>query len=459
MSAPYGLTMNHFRMAMTAWVVASVWLVAEAAAAFPTDPAARVSPDDIMRSLRILPQARAPLGDDEHRRGLRETERLISDRLRELGYEPIAQPIEWVSPALRLGRRAADGAGVARGGQDDTPSDVNAPPDTPDPPDFWNNIIVETAGVDLPGEVVLIGAHFDAVARSPGADDNGSGTAALLEVARVLRDQPLRRTVRLVFFNLEEIGLIGSRHHAARHAADHPDQRIVAMVSLEAIGYYCTEPGCQKTPVEPIKGVFEPSTIGDFLAAVTIAAHQDVNRRFTRAFESASMGLRIEPFDFLPVPIPDILRSDHAPFLAQGIPSIMLTGTANFRNPHYHKPTDTIETIDLERLTRAVRGIVAATIDLAERPAPPDADDALSTTTPTHEPSPKRDLYEAESSAHEGDRQNKPSASLSKPKAIERPFNLRSVPPAKQPGVHQQRVQVVHVSPGFKEARTDRLRS
>nr|HRJ50209.1 M20/M25/M40 family metallo-hydrolase [Phycisphaerales bacterium] len=244
-------------------------------------------------------------------------------------------------------------------------------------PEFWNNIIVEIPGVELPGEVVLIGAHFDAVARSPGADDNGSGTAALLESARVLRGHPMRRTVRLVFFNLEEIGLIGSRHHAARHAAEPQDQNLVAMVSLECIGFYCVEPGCQKTPVEPIKGVFEPSTTGDFLAAVTIAAHKDVNRRFARAFESASQGLRIEPFDFLPVPIPDILRSDHAPFLAQGVPAIMLTGTANFRNPHYHKPTDTVETIDQDRLVRAVRGIVAATIDLAEpspTPAPTDQD-------------------------------------------------------------------------------------
>src|SRR5205814_2674707 len=77
----------------------------------------------------------------------------------------------------------------------------------------WHNIILDIPGGELPGEVVLVGAHFDAVPLAPGADDNGSGTAGLLEVARVLKDHPTKRTIRLVFFNLEECGLIGSSQY------------------------------------------------------------------------------------------------------------------------------------------------------------------------------------------------------------------------------------------------------
>ncbi len=357
-----------------------------------------------MQTLRSLPVKRAALGDDEHQRGLRETEALLLSRLKELGYTPDVQKIEWVSPVQRLGKSGENKAGDGKPAQDPpdqkktaegaSPEGKSPPPtgeskehtaparSTPPapeaekgpPPEFWNNIVVDIPGRELPGEVVLIGAHFDAVARTPGADDNGSGTAALMELARVLKDHPMKRTVRLVFFNLEEIGLVGSRQYVATHTAQKSDEHIVGMVSLEMIGYYCTEEGCQKSPIAPIKGVFEPSTKGDNLAAVTVQVHQEFNKRFTEAFEAGSDGLKIIRFDFLPVPIPDILRSDHAPFLAQGVPAIMLTDTSNFRNPNYHKPWDTVETLDQDRYVRAVRGVVSATLGMAEEAAVQGAD-------------------------------------------------------------------------------------
>ncbi|GMV24047.1 MAG: hypothetical protein AMXMBFR58_00780 [Phycisphaerae bacterium] len=344
----------HFRLATI--VLAGSMLTC--AAGVRAGPVQDVSPERVEATLRSLPTKRAALGDEEHVKGLRQTEKLLTEKLREIGYDPIVQKIEWVSPVQRLNSAEKD---TAREGP---------------PPEFWNNLIVEIKGGEFASEVVLIGAHFDAVAQCPGADDNGTGTAALVELARVLRDHPMKRTVRLVFFNLEEIGLIGSRHHAATQAAERPDERIVAMVSLEMLGYFCLEEGCQKSPVGPIKGVFEPPTKGDTLAAVTISAHQEFNRRFSEGFEAGSDGIKITRFDFMPVPIPDILRSDHAPFLAQGVPSIMLTDTSNFRNPHYHKPTDTIETLDMDRYVRSVRGVVSATLALAEEidAASPDAD-------------------------------------------------------------------------------------
>lgn len=327
-------------------------------------PPEDVSAQRVVEMLKSLPTARAALGDDAHRQGLRDTEKLIIEKLKEIGYEPAVQKIEWVSPVQRLGKEQ-QGTGAKKEG--DAPGGAPSPAAESGPaPEFWNNIVIDLPGKELPNEVLLIGAHFDAVAKTPGADDNGTGTAALMELAHVLKDVPMKRTVRLVFFNLEEIGLIGSRQYVATQGKEKSEQRIVGMASLEMLGYFCLEEGCQKSPVPAIKGVFEPPTRGDTLAVVTISAHKDLTGRFTEAFETGSDGVKITRFDFLPMAIPDILRSDHAPFLAIGIPAFMLTDTSNFRNPNYHSPNDTIETLDLDRYVRSVRGVTSAVVAIAE---------------------------------------------------------------------------------------------
>jgi aminopeptidase YwaD len=347
-------------------------------------PVEDVSHDAVVEVLRALPTSRAAIGDDQAREGLRKTETLLIERLKGFGYEPKVQEIPWVSPAQRLGRstdasakpKDQSGEKSKEPAKDDAkePPASNAqpvatPPAEPAPdepaPKFWNNIIVDIKGTELPDEVIVIGAHFDAVPRTPGADDNGTGTAALVELARVLKDQPLKRTVRLIFFNLEEAGLIGSRHYAAEFSQNPGTERLVGMISLEMLGFFCLEEGCQKSPIKAIPGVFEPPTKGDTLASVTIGVHKDFSGRIATAFEAGSDGVKITRFDFFPAPIPDILRSDHAPFLAISVPSIMLTDTANFRNPNYHKPTDTIETLNLDRYVRSVRGVVSVAMSLA----------------------------------------------------------------------------------------------
>ncbi len=153
-------------------------------------------------------------------------------------------------------------------------------------------------GRELPNEVVLIGAHFDAVPGAPGADDNGTGTAALLEVARVLKNHPTKRTIRLVFFNLEECGLVGSSRYVDQAGPDWKGgknregqaqpatEKIVGMVSLEMLGYFSDEPNSQKSPLPPIKDVFDPPTVGDTIA-VTWAS-----RATRRLFQSSPEGCR-----------------------------------------------------------------------------------------------------------------------------------------------------------------------
>lgn len=337
-------------------IVSLALVLAGAALAFGNPPT--IQKDRLMQMLRDLPTTRAALGDDQNVKGLRATETLITDRLAALGYQPTLEPIRWSIP-------------------------------THDAPNSWNNIYVELQGLELPAEVLIIGAHFDAVVGAPGADDNGTGAAALLELARVLKDRPFKRTVRLVFFNLEEVGLVGSRQHAAAleplvrpgvgAGPTPPALKVIGMVSLEMLGYFSEQPGSQRSPIKDIPGVYTAPTVGDFIAAVTVKGYQPFNRRLSEEMMRSSPGLKVLTMDFLPVPMPDMLRSDHGPFMALGIPSVMLTDTANFRNPNYHSPRDTAETIDADRFTAVVQGLAGAIGALA---GPADGPDKGAVPTP-----------------------------------------------------------------------------
>jgi aminopeptidase YwaD len=322
-----------------------------------------VQHDRLMAALRDLPTQRAALGDAASREGLRETEKIIEARLRALGYEPRAHEFKWALPARKFGDA----------------QDVKAQEHT------YRNLSVEITGKETPGEVLIIGAHFDAVPGTPGADDNGTGTAALLELAHVLKDRPMKRTVRLVFFNLEEVGLVGSTRYVkelresgavgkpAKENAEsvpkpdngtRPKERVIGMISLESIGYFSDEPNSQKSPMPPIKDVFEPPTVGDNIALVGFSRDGSFVQKLERGMRASSPELKVAAFAF-PVPLPDLMRSDHAPFHAAGVPAVMLTDTANFRNPNYHKPTDTVETLDPVRFTRVVQAVVGAIEEVA----------------------------------------------------------------------------------------------
>jgi len=153
---------------------------------------------------------------------------------------------------------------------------------------------------------------------------------------------------------------------ASAESGDSPAQEIIGMISLDMLGYFTDAPDSQKSPIKSIPGVFEPPTVGDFIGMVGLSGHHAFNQRLADEMTRASPGLKIELIDFLPVPFPDMMRSDHAPFLLAGIPAVMLSDTANFRNPNYHTKNDTIETIDLERFEEAVVGLVGAVRAIAE---------------------------------------------------------------------------------------------
>lgn len=331
-------------------------LLAALAAVLIAQPHEAVSRERLMATLRELPVKRAALGDAAHRAGLAQTEALVEAKVRELGYEPRLEAFRWALPMQ--------------------PAPEGEPAKTPEP-HTWHNVIVERRGTDLAHEVLVLSAHFDAVPNCPGADDDGTGTAGLLEIARVVKDHPTRRTIRFCFFNLEEVGLIGSSRHVmsmpgrAKDAPAEATDRVIGMASLEMLGFFSDAPDSQKSPIKAVPGVFEPPTVGDSIVVSGLARDAVFIRRLSDEMLKAAPGLKVTRVDFLPIPVPDMMRSDHRPFVLAGMPGVMVTDTANFRNPNYHKPTDTVETIDAERFALVVRALAGAAYAIAEPAAEP----------------------------------------------------------------------------------------
>lgn len=227
------------------------------------------------------------------------------------------------------------------------------------------NLEVELPGRERPNEIVLVGAHYDSVIGTPGADDNASGTAALLQLVARLRRlaAPHPRTVRFVAFVNEEpphyrTADMGSLRYAKR--ARERGDRIVAMLSLETIGYYSDAEGSQKYP--PPLGFFYPSR-GNFIGFVGDRSSKGLVRRVVGSFRGStrfpSEGAA------MPAALPGIGWSDHWSFWQERYPAVMVTDTAPFRNPHYHQPTDTPDKLDYDRMARVVLGIERVIADLA----------------------------------------------------------------------------------------------
>lgn len=199
----------------------------------------------------------------------------------------------------------------------------------------------------------LVGAHYDTVPGSPGADDNASGVATLLALAEWLSKTQPKRSIHLIAFDLEEYGLIGSTACAQRwREQNHP---IYLMLSLEMLGYFSAQPGSQQYPLDLLKRIY-PDT-GNFIALIGNAKTLFKMRELKRHLSKAGA-----PCEWLPVlnrgqQIPGTRNSDHAPFWDVGYPAVMMTDTAHLRNPHYHRPSDTIPTLDIEMMAKITRGL------------------------------------------------------------------------------------------------------
>ena len=225
------------------------------------------------------------------------------------------------------------------------------------------NIEVEISGNVYKDEIILVGAHYDSVIGSPGANDNATGTAGLLEIGNLLFGKKLKRTVRLVAFVNEEPPFFATKNMGSYVYAQRSRERgenIQGMISLEMLGYYSTQKGSQKYPF-PL-GMFKSDT-GSFIAFVSNLRSKkllnDFVKRFRRLVEFPSDGVAF------PQVIPGISWSDHRSFWKFNYPAIMVTDTAFFRYPYYHSKEDTPDKICYDHMARVVSGLSKVIEDLA----------------------------------------------------------------------------------------------
>ncbi len=230
-----------------------------------------------------------------------------------------------------------------------------------------HNLIAEVKGNARPKEIVLVGAHYDSVRGTPGANDNATGTAALLEIANQLRGKQFPRTIRFIAFTNEEPpyfqrdGRMGSWVHAKSCRARGDDLKSV--ISLETMGYFTDEANSQKYP--PLLAALYPST-GNFIGFVSNVESRPQLTEMVKVFRKhCKVDSQLAA---LPGEITGVGWSDHWSFWQEDYPGIMVTDTAPFRYPHYHEPTDTIDKIEFVRYSQVVDGLAKTISELASIP-------------------------------------------------------------------------------------------
>ena len=226
------------------------------------------------------------------------------------------------------------------------------------------NIIAEISFCDNPKQRFLLGAHYDSVSGTVGADDNASAIAVQLEVARLLARQPnkdnLDLALKLVSFALEEPPAYGTRHMGSRvyaRAAHAQKEKIDGMICLEMVGYACHEPGCQSYPF-PLMFMDYPKE-GNFIGIVS----NFKSRGFAKNLVAQFQNNEDLPVVKLSVPLngyimPAVRLSDHASFWDKGYKAVMVTDSAFFRNPYYHTAGDTMDKLDLGFMAEVVESLV-----------------------------------------------------------------------------------------------------
>jgi len=278
----------------------------------------------------------------EYMAGMSKAVEMISGKFRELGYEVRLSPVplsSWSPPARS--------------------------------PEFWN-IVAEKEGRCRPQEIVIVGAHYDTVAGTGtlGADDNASGVAGVLELARLISAENTERTVRFIAFANEEPPFfhteqMGSMAYARTCLAS--GEKVVAMICLEMIGYYDSRPGSQQYP-PPLGALLEgiyPSE-GNFIAMVSDWRSRPLLHRTIASFRAAAEF----PSEGVSLPgwIPGVNWSDHYSFWEHGYPAIMVTDTAMYRNRRYHTTSDTPESLNYDAMSRVVCGLKHSVLSIASSP-------------------------------------------------------------------------------------------
>lgn len=225
----------------------------------------------------------------------------------------------------------------------------------------YKNIGAEKKGATSPNRVFILGAHYDTVPGSPGADDNASAIAVLLEVARNIQTVPLECTVRLIAFSLEEYNFVGSTHYVEKLKKG--EEKILGMISLEMVGFT----GPRQDYPAYLNPKYYPN-VGDFIAIVGNERSKELLEKVCQSFKTHIPHL---PLEFLIVPgngegMEEVRLSDHSTFWDQGFQALMVTDTSFLRNPNYHLPSDRMETLDFEFMRKVAIGVNYAILELAK---------------------------------------------------------------------------------------------
>jgi len=213
-------------------------------------------------------------------------------------------------------------------------------------------------------ELVVVGAHYDTCGPLPGADDDASGVAGLIELGRLLAAQPPPLAVELVAYSLEEPPYFGTPEMGSVHHADlvaRSGKRVRAMLSLEMIGYFSDEPGSQSYPSGLVGAVYPDR--GSYVAVVGNLGQISLVQKVRRAMEAAAV-IPVESIN-APESLSGVDLSDHRSYWARGFPAVMITDTAFLRNPNYHQASDTPETLDYARMAAVVTAVHRAVWALA----------------------------------------------------------------------------------------------
>jgi Zn-dependent M28 family amino/carboxypeptidase len=226
------------------------------------------------------------------------------------------------------------------------------------------NVVAEISFGDSPSKHFVLGAHYDSVAGTVGADDNASAIAVQLETARNLinlkNHQELDLLVKFVSFPLEEPPTFGTRHMGSRVYAQKAwkeKEKIDGMICLEMVGYACHDPGCQNYPF-PLMFFGYPKQ-GNFIGIVGNLSSQSLTNSLAKTFlKNPEL-----PVVKLTVPLggwilPSVRLSDHSSFWDRGFKAVMVTDTAFFRNPHYHLASDTMDKLDYPFMAELVESLL-----------------------------------------------------------------------------------------------------
>jgi Zn-dependent M28 family amino/carboxypeptidase len=225
----------------------------------------------------------------------------------------------------------------------------------------YKNIVAEKKGRTSPDRVFIVGAHYDTVPGTPGADDNASAVAVLLEIARNIGSISLEGTVRFIAFTLEEYDYVGSARYV--ESLKKGKEKILGMISLEMVGFT----GSRQDYPSSLDPRYYPN-VGDFIAIVGNERSQKLLEKVRQSFKTHIPEL---PLEFLLVPgngegMEEVRLSDHSTFWDQGFPALLVTDTSFLRNPNYHLPSDRIETLNFEFMRKVATGAYYSVVELAK---------------------------------------------------------------------------------------------